>query len=43
MHGPGTSVAEVTHLSKHGFWMLLDEEELLLPFALFSVVSSRDH
>ena len=35
MHGPGTSVAEVTHVSKHGFWLLLDEEELLLRFALF--------
>ena len=35
MHGPGTSVAEVTHVSKHGFWVLLDHEELLIPFAQF--------
>lgn len=30
-----TSVAEVTHVSKHGFWLLLDSEELLVPFKLF--------
>ena len=35
MHGPSTSVAEVTHVSKHGFWVLLDQEELLVPFAQF--------
>lgn len=35
MPGPGTSVAEVTHVSKHGFWILLDAEELLVPFASF--------
>lgn len=35
MHRPGTSVAEVTHVSKHGFWVLLDHEELLIPFAQF--------
>lgn len=28
-------VAEVTHVSKHGFWLLLGEEELLLPFSEF--------
>ena len=34
---PGTtiSVAEVTHVSKHGFWLLLADEELLLPFDQF--------
>jgi hypothetical protein len=26
---------EVTHVSRHGFWLLLGEEELLLPFDLF--------
>jgi hypothetical protein len=27
---------EVTHISRHGFWLLLGEkEELLLPFAQF--------
>ena len=35
MHGTITSVAEVTNISKHGFWLLLDEEELLLPFEKF--------
>jgi hypothetical protein len=28
-------MAEVTNISKHGFWVLLDREELLLPFAEF--------
>ncbi len=27
--------AEVTHVSKHGFWLLLDTEELLVPFEHF--------
>ena len=35
MHGISTSAVEVTHVSKHGFWLLLDNEELLLPFAQF--------
>lgn len=35
MHGTATSVAEVTHVSKHGFWLLLNNEELLVPFAEF--------
>ena len=35
MHGIITSVAEVTHVSKHGFWLLLNDEELLVPFAEF--------
>ena len=35
MPGTTTSVAEVTHVSKHGFWLLLDHEELLVPFADF--------
>ncbi len=29
-----TSVAEITHVSKHGFWLLLESEELLVPFEL---------
>ena len=29
------SVAEVTHVSKHGLWVLLDDEELLIPFEHF--------
>ena len=35
MHGTITSVAEVTHVSKYGFWVLLDAEELLVPFKHF--------
>ena len=35
MHGTSTSAAEVTHISKHGFWLLLADEELLVPFAQF--------
>ena len=35
MHGLTTSAPEVTHISKHGFWLLLDQEELLVPFAEF--------
>ncbi len=33
--GTDTSVVEVTHISKHGFWILLRDEELFLPFAEF--------
>ena len=35
MHGMSTSAAEVTHVSRHGFWLLLGEEELLVPFEHF--------
>ena len=35
MPGTNTSIAEVTHVSKHGFWLLLDTEELLVPFEHF--------
>jgi hypothetical protein len=35
MPGTTTSVAEVTHVSRHGFWLLLDGEELLVSFAEF--------
>lgn len=35
MPGSTTSVVEVTHISKHGFWRLLGDEELHLPFELF--------
>lgn len=27
--------AEVTHISKHGFWLLLGDEALLVPFSEF--------
>jgi hypothetical protein len=35
MPGPVTSAAEVTHVSRHGFWLLLGDEELFLPFDTF--------
>ena len=35
MPGMIISAAEVTHVSRHGFWVLLDAEELLVPFEHF--------
>jgi hypothetical protein len=35
MPGASTSQAEVTNISQHGFWLLLDEDELFLPFKDF--------
>ena len=35
MPGTSTLAAEVTNISPHGLWLLLDEEELLLPFSDF--------
>ena len=35
MHGSDTLDAEVTNISKHGFWLFLDSRELFLPFELF--------
>ncbi len=35
MHGITTSTCEVTHVSRHGFWLLLGAEELLVPFEQF--------
>lgn len=35
MPGENPSAVEVTHISKNGFWLLLDDEELLLPFSDF--------
>lgn len=34
---PGTAISEpeVTHVSRHGFWVMLDERELFLPFEEF--------
>ena len=34
---PGISISpvEVTNISKHGFWLLLENEELFLPFSEF--------
>lgn len=33
--GRHTSEAEVTNISKHGFWLLLADEELFVPFKDF--------
>ncbi|MCK6390043.1 MAG: DUF2442 domain-containing protein [Azonexus sp.] len=35
MRGQHISVAEVSVASNQGFWLLLDEEELYLPFSAF--------
>ena len=35
MSGTSTLAAEVTNVSRHGFWLSLDAEQLLLPFADF--------
>ncbi len=33
--GTSTSVAEVTNISRHGVWVLIDERELFMPFEDF--------
>ncbi|MBI5937354.1 MAG: DUF2442 domain-containing protein [Betaproteobacteria bacterium] len=35
MLGTSTSAVEVTNISRHGFWVLLNDEELFLPFSEF--------
>ncbi len=35
MPGDTTLAAEVTNISAHGFWLLLGDEELPVPFAQF--------
>ena len=35
MLGTATSAAEVTNISRHGFWLLLDDRELFLAFEEF--------
>jgi len=35
MPGSATSAIEITHVSRHGFWLFVDGEELLLSFADF--------
>ena len=35
MPGTSTSTLEVTNISKHGFWLLLEGRELFLPFEDF--------
>ena len=34
-HGRNTSDLEVTNISLHGFWILVDEKEYFLPFVSF--------
>jgi len=35
MPGPTTSDVEVTHISRYGIWLLVDDREFFLPFELF--------
>ena len=35
LHGTVTSTAEVTNVSSHGLWLLLDERELFISYDLF--------
>jgi len=35
MRGTATSGVEVTNISRHGFWILVDDRELFLPFDEF--------
>ncbi len=35
MPGAATSEVEVTNISKHGFWLLVEGRELFLPFEEF--------
>ncbi|MEK7358090.1 MAG: DUF2442 domain-containing protein [Bdellovibrionota bacterium] len=35
MLGADTSTVEVTNISRHGVWILLDERELFMPFEEF--------
>lgn len=35
MPGTAISAAEVTNISQHGFWMLIDGREFFLPFEEF--------
>jgi len=35
MPGPAISEAEVTNISRHGLWLLIDGRELFLPFSDF--------
>lgn len=34
-HGNDTSTLEVTNISKHGFWIMIREQEMFLPFDRF--------
>ena len=46
--GQSTSAAEVTNVSRHGFWLLLGQEELFVSFSDFpwfqtAVISALTH
>ena len=43
MPGIATLAVEVTNVSKHCFWLLLDDEELVIPFSEFPWFESRNH
>jgi hypothetical protein len=43
MPGTATSDTEVTNISKHGFWLLLDGRELFLPFEEFPWFKRAPH
>ncbi len=55
MPGSAISEAEITNISQHGFWVLLEDRELFLPFeefpwfkgatvwAILNVVRPQDH
>ena len=34
-HGNDASIVEVTNISKHGFWIMLHDKEMFLPFESF--------
>ena len=34
-HGKSTSAVEVTNVSKHGFWLLIGDQERFIPFKHF--------
>ncbi len=38
MPGTSTLAAEVTHVSKHDFWLLLADEQLLVPFDQYLIL-----
>ncbi|MGA3213950.1 MAG: DUF2442 domain-containing protein [Terriglobales bacterium] len=35
MPGPSISAAEISNISTHGFWLLIEERELFVPFSDF--------
>lgn len=43
MHGSATLEVEVTHVSPHGFWLMLGNEELAVPFAEFPWFKQATH